>query len=148
MLTRSEDVLLYDKSSDYEGHKKQQDLETRKRIAEKYENAIFISIHMNSFSDSKYRGLQVYYSPNNDLSSALADNIQRITRENIMRYNNRKIKKADSSIFLLDELSCPAVLIECGFLSNSEDCALLSSPEYRKRLSLCIAIAVMEFITD
>ena len=148
VLTRSEDILLYDKNSDYEGHKKQQDLETRKIIAEQYEDAVFVSIHMNSFSDGRYRGLQVYYSPNNDLSAHLADNIQKITRENLMTYNNRKIKKADSSIFLLDELSCPAILIECGFLSNSEDCALLSSSEYRNKLSFCIATAVLEFITD
>ena len=148
VLTRDTDILLYDKGSDYEGHKKQQDLETRKQIAQQYENAVFVSIHMNSFSDGKYRGLQVYYSPNNDLSALLADKVQNFTKESLMSYNHRKIKKADSSIFLLRELYCPAILIECGFLSNTEDCALFASEEYRDKLSFCIAASVLDFLSD
>ena len=56
VLTRTEDLLLYDKNSDYRGQKKIQDLATRRRIAEEYENAVFISIHMNAFPEAKYRG--------------------------------------------------------------------------------------------
>ena len=65
-----------------------------------------------------------------------------------MPENNRKTKKAGSSIFLLNELSCPAVLIECGFLSNNEECELLSDNSYRERLSVSIANAVFEFISE
>ena len=148
VLTRDADVLLYDKNSDYMGHKKEQDLNARRLIAENYNNAVFISIHMNSFTDSRYNGLQVYYSPNNSLSASLADNIQKTTAKLLMDYNRRKIKKADSSIYLLDRLSCPAVLIECGFLSNAEDCRRFASNEYRKKLSLCMASAIMDFLFD
>ena len=148
VLTRDTDILLYDKNSDYMGHKKEQDLNARRLIAESYENAIFISIHMNSFTDSRYNGLQVYYSPNNSLSASLAENIQKRTADVLMDYNRRKIKKADSSIYLLDNLSCPSVLIECGFLSNEADCERFASSEYRKKLSLCIASAIMDFLFD
>ena len=148
VLTRDTDILLYDKNSDYMGHKKEQDLNARRLIAESYENAVFISIHMNSFTDSKYNGLQVYYSPNNSLSASLAENIQETTAELLINYNRRKIKKADGSIYLLNKLSCPAVLIECGFLSNAEDCERFASTEYRKKLSLCIASAITDFLFD
>ena len=65
VMTRDEDRLLYDPLSDYKGRKKILDMQERLRIASKHDNAIFISIHMNSFPEKKYSGLQVYYSNNN-----------------------------------------------------------------------------------
>ena len=76
VLTRSTDILLYDKTSDYEGKKKKLDLLARKEFAEKYENAIFISIHQNSYPLEKYSGFQVYYSPNNEASLRLAPTLR------------------------------------------------------------------------
>ena len=146
VMTRSEDILLYDKSSDYQGQKKVQDLATRRRIAEEYENAIFISIHMNSFPEEKYSGLQVYYSKNDPLSRTVAEAIQSSARLFLSPDNSRRAKAADSSIYLLDRLKCPAVMIECGFLSNSRERALLCDDGYRKALALCIASSVIEQI--
>ncbi len=148
VLTRQEDVLLYDKNSNYHGQKKIQDLATRRRITENCENAIFISIHMNTFPEEKYSGLQVYYSVNDQTSRALAENIQGLTRELLMPNNTRKCKAADNSIYLLDRLQCPAVLVECGFLSNRAECDKLSKPEYQKQLALCLASSVIKYIND
>lgn len=148
VLTRSEDILLYDKNSDYQGQKKVQDLATRRKIAESYENAIFVSIHMNAFPEEKYSGLQVYYSKNEPSSKALAENIQDITKELLLPENNRKCKEAGKNIYLLDRLECPAVLVECGFLSNKEECARLSEREYRQKLALCLASAVTKYVND
>ena len=148
VLTRSEDILLYDKSSDYEGHKKEQDLNARKEIASSYENAIFVSIHMNSFPVEKYSGLQVYYSVNHEGSHILSKKIQELTKNTLMTENERKVKEADSNIFLLHELSCPAVLVECGFLSNTAECERLSDPEYRTKLALCLSTAICEYIDE
>ena len=78
VLTRSEDILLYDKNSDYFGQKKVQDLAARRKIAEQYENAILISIHMNAFPESKYSGLQVYYSKNNRQECLLKNLIKKL----------------------------------------------------------------------
>lgn len=146
VMTRREDVLLYDKNSSYQGQKKVQDLATRRKIAEEYENAIFVSIHMNSFPEEKYQGLQVYYSGNNEHSRALAEDIQSTARAFLSPDNLRKAKEAGSSIYLLDRLKCPAVMVECGFLSNSEERALLCDTEYRRAIAICIASAVINQI--
>ena len=146
VMTRREDILLYDRNSDYQGQKKVQDLATRRKIAEEYENAIFVSIHMNSFPEEKYRGLQVYYSGNDPLSLSIAQDIQSAAKVFLSPDNSRKAKEAGSSIYLLDRLSCPAVMVECGFLSNSEERALLCDGEYRRAIALCIASSVINQI--
>ena len=144
-LTRSEDILLYDKSSDYQGHKKAQDMAQRLKIAEEYEDAIFISIHMNSFPQKKYKGLQVYYSTNSPNSSILAQKIQSLVATNLQPDNKRSTKPSESGIYLLEHIEHPAVLVECGFLSNSEDCTDLNSPSYRSRLCFIMFTAICDY---
>ncbi|MBQ8141393.1 MAG: N-acetylmuramoyl-L-alanine amidase [Clostridia bacterium] len=147
IMTRENDVMLYDKSADYKGRKKLLDLAERLRIGENCEDSVFVSIHMNSFPQEKYSGFQVYYSANNQGSQILAENIQTAVCESIQKNNGRSIKKADGNIYLLDRLSSPAVLIECGFISNSEECALLCTEEYRQKLTLSIFCGIMESIS-
>ena len=142
ILTRSEDILLYDRNADFEGHKKSLDMQARLDIANSYENAIFISIHQNSFPIEKYSGTQIYYSTNNSFSSTLASKIENSVRESLQQNNNRRSKPSDGRIYLLDELFCPAVLVECGFLSNTEECELLCNDEYQNHLCAVIASEV------
>ena len=144
-LTRTEDVLLYDRNSDYEGHKKAQDAAARIAIAEEYDSAIFISIHMNSFPQKQYRGLQVYYSPASPESSKIATQIQSLTVKNLQPENNRQIKEIGKNVYIMNNLTHPAVLVECGFLSNPEECALLTSKEYQSKLSLVICAAILNY---
>lgn len=146
VLTRSEDILLYDRNSNYHGQKKIQDLATRRRIAESFDDAVFVSIHMNSFPDGRYSGLQVYYSPNDTTSRILAERIQSITGQELMPENERKIKKAGENIYLLQHLSCPAVLVECGFLSNPDECMRLSDDTYKKQMSLSLCISIINYL--
>jgi len=148
VLTRSEDILLYDKNSNYHGQKKVQDLAARRKMAEECENAVFISIHMNAFPQSKYSGLQVYYSKNNPTSQALATEIQTRTRDLLLPENDRKIKSAGENIYLLDRLTCPAVLVECGFLSNPEECENLSDEEYQKKLAFSLYISLVNYLNN
>ena len=148
VMTRTEDILLYDRSVDFEGRKKALDLLARVKIAEGYENALFVSIHMNSFPDSKYSGLQVYYSKNDSDSEILAKNIQESVKSDIQGNNNRKIKPAGSNIYVLDRIKLPAVLIECGFLSNKDECALLCDTAYQKKLALSIFSAISKYIEE
>ena len=144
VMTREDDILLYDRNSDYQGQKKIQDLATRKRIAEQYKNAVFISIHMNAFPQSQYSGLQVYYSPHHTLSGELARAIQTQTKHILQPKNNRSVKVAGENIYLLDQLHCPAILIECGFLSNAEECARLCSHPYQQQLALIIGTSILQ----
>ena len=148
VLTRSEDILLYDRNSNYHGQKKVQDLATRRKITESYENAILISIHLNAFPESKYHGLQVYYSKNNSASQSLALEIQTRTHDLLLPENTRKIKAAGENIYLLDRLTCPAVLVECGFLSNPEECEKLSTEEYQKKLAFCLYLSLVNYLNN
>lgn len=144
VMTRSDDRLLY--TDHVKGTLKTQDLRNRLEIARANENACFLSIHMNKFSDGKYAGLQVYYSPNSEKSREIASAIQLRTAELLQPDNTRKIKKADSSIYLLDRIQTPAVMVECGFLSNETEAAKLADGNYRKKLAMIIFSAVLEQI--
>ena len=146
LYTRTEDTLLYDKNVDYTNRKKALDLAARVNFAQNTPNCIFISIHMNSFSETRYKGLQTYYSKNNPLSHSLALQIQTAVKSNIQPENNRKIVKASGNIFVLDRLECPAVLIECGFLSNAEEARLLSTEIYQNQLSEIIAEEIKKYV--
>lgn len=148
VMTRSEDILLYDKNVDFKGRKKVLDLAARLKIAnsfEEYKNTIFVSIHMNSYPESKYSGLQVYYSPSSEKAMALAQIIQNTAKLSLNADNERKIKASSGNIYLLDRSTVPSVLIECGFLSNENECTLLCSEDYQKRLSLSIFASICTY---
>jgi N-acetylmuramoyl-L-alanine amidase len=142
VYTRTDDTMLYTNSN---GSKKMQDLSNRLKIAKKNENAIFISIHMNKFSQAKYSGLQVFYSCNNKQSETLAKIIQSNTQKFQQNENNRETKMAGSNIYLLHNIKNPAVLVECGFLSNQEECEKLKNEIYRKEIALVIYSSIIEF---
>ena len=147
-LTRDEDTLLYDyygDLDDYTGQKKIYDLKNRLKIAEERENSIYVGIHMNNFSSSKYSGLQVYYSKNNSVSYEIASFIRSSNRLYLQKDNSREIKGATSSIYILDKITIPAVLVECGFLSNSNELALLKSENYQKKMSIMLFYSCIQF---
>lgn len=146
VMTRSEDIMLSDPA--ITSSKKAGDLYARLKIAKSVENAIFVSIHMNSFSDSKYSGLQVYYSRNDERSAGIAKTIQDNVKSSLQPENERKIKAATDSIYLLHKAPCPAVMIECGFLSNAQDCELLGNSDYRARLADAIYSSIEEYIFE
>ena len=146
IMTRSDDALLYDRDVNYEGQKKLLDFKARLAIAEKEEKAIFVSIHMNSFSQSKYKGLQVYYSKNSPASKLLAEEIQLNGRLLLDASNNRLPKLADGNILLLDRINHPAVLVECGFLSNPKECERLSTDAYQKEVAESICLSIINYL--
>ena len=144
VLTRSTDVLLYDRDVDYHGRKKALDLAARRKIAEETENCIFVSIHMNAFPQTQYHGLQVWYSPNHADSATLADAVQELTRSQLQPENNRRVKAATSAIYLLHHLRMPAILVECGFLSNPQEAERLATAEYREQLAFLLFLALTD----
>ena len=148
ILTREEDYLLYDKFGDledYTGKKKIYDLKNRLKIATETENSIYVGIHMNKFPQEKYSGLQVYYSPNNELSYHIASSIKDTIKSNLQQQNNREIKRADSSIYILNGAKIPSVLVECGFLSNMEELSKLKDQNYQKDLALCLFSSLAKY---
>ena len=148
IMTRTEDILLYDRNVDYMGRKKVLDLRARMKIAEENPGAIFVSIHMNSFPLTQYLGLQVWCAPDSPDSLALASSVQSTVRECLQPDNDRRVKTAGSNIYLLHDNPNTAILIECGFLSNVEECRRLSDEKYRKELSFVIFSAIIEHLND
>ena len=145
VMTRTEDRMLYSESENIKGMRKLSDLKNRCKLAAEYENAVFISIHMNSFGDSRYSGLQVYYADGSDESRALAQAVQSSVKSDVQPENNRVIKNG-KNLYLLDNCTHTAVIVECGFLSNTEECKKLSEKEYQNRLSLAIVCGIIEYI--
>lgn len=144
--TRTEDKLLYDRNADYKGRKKILDMAARLDTANNCGAELFISIHMNSFPQSKYRGLQVYYSPNHKKSESVAKAIQALAKSSLQPENRRAVKPSAGKIYLLDKIEYPAVLVECGFLSNPDEAALLNDEDYLQRLAFVIFAATSEGI--
>ncbi len=150
-LTRADDRLLYDHFNDledYTGRKKTYDLRNRLRIAEESGASLFIGIHMNKFSIEKYNGLQTYYSPNTEGSNKVATLIQSYARKYLMPENDRSIKSATDAIYILNRIKIPAVLVECGFLSNPYERELLSTKEYRRKLAAVIFASSAEYLVS
>lgn len=145
VYTRSEDKLLYEEWENIKGIRKISDLKNRCKVAKNYPNALFVSIHMNTFGDGKYSGLQVYYSPENKESEALAGAIQSNVKKELQPSNNRNIKSGNN-IYILENIDNTAVLIECGFLSNAEESKKLSQKEYQKMLSFSIICGIIEYM--
>ena len=145
VYTRTDDRLLYKPEENIKGIRKISDLKNRCEIANNYPNSIFVSIHMNTFGDSRYSGLQVYYGDRKEGSAILADTIQYKVKETLQKENNRKTKPGEK-LYLLENIDCTAVLIECGFLSNKEECEKLSEKEYQKQLSFSIVCGIIEYI--
>ena len=155
ILTRDSDRLLYDPNTNYEGRKKMLDLKTRVEIAERVASdhpnseILFISIHMNAYPSENVKGLQVWYSKNSESKSKhLAESIQDTAKALLQPENNRKIKVAGSNIYLLDRIEIPAVLVECGFLSNVSEAKLLSDKTYQKKLAFSLFSAVTDYFAQ
>lgn len=147
VFTRTEDRLLYNEDENIKGLRKIYDLKNRVRIADSYDDVIFISIHMNAFSDEKYSGLQVFYSKNDTTSQRLAQAIQKQVTEKLQPSNRRSIKAGDG-LYLMENLRCPAVLIECGFLTNLNECEKLCEKEYQKQLCFSILCGIISSIEE
>ncbi len=144
VYTRTEDKLLYTSAENIKGLRKISDLKNRCKIANSYPDAIFISIHMNSYSEAKYQGLQVYYAESSPESSALAGKIQTNVRSRLQNDNKRQIKKGEG-IYVLENTEPVSVLVECGFLTNDAECKKLCEKEYQKQLSFAIVCGIIEY---
>ncbi len=145
VYTRTEDKLLYKEEENIKGMKKIYDLKNRCKIAEEYPNALLLSIHMNSYGSPKYSGLQVYYADGKDESNLLARSIQTSVRENLQPENKRSIKSG-KDIYILKNTDNVSVLIECGFLTNPQECKKLSEKEYQKQLSFSIVCGIINYM--
>ncbi len=149
VMIRETDCSVEDDGLDTIRQKKSSDLHNRMKIMEETDDAIFISIHQNKFYDEKYSGTQVFYSPKTKSESqVLAQYIQDCIVNTLQKDNKRQIKECGTSVFLMYNAVKPAILVECGFLSNYEETQKLKSSEYQKKIAFCIAMGIQNYITS
>lgn len=139
-MVRTTDISVYT-SGNTISQKKISDLKERVRLVNSTDKALLISIHQNYFSQSQYSGAQVFYS-DNAISKEFARNTQSLLISSLNPGSNRTAKKA-SGIYLMQKVTCPAILVECGFISNPNETSLLGSSDYQKKLCCVLASAVM-----
>ncbi len=144
-MIRVSDISVYTKGGTI-AQKKMSDLKERVRIVNTTPNAVLLSIHQNNFSDGRYSGAQVFYADTQG-SEHLAKELQSTLISSLNKGSNRKYKQCDG-VYLMEHISCPGVLVECGFLSNPEEEARLRSPDYQRKLCCVIAAAVSSFLSD
>lgn len=145
VMTRREDVSIDDGTGTTIARRKADDIKARVAIANAGADAL-VSIHMNSFTNPKYWGTQTFYSKNNAKSLDLAENLQAAARTLLAPDNARETKQAEDSIYLMKNVTVPAVIIECGFITNPEEEAKLCTTEYRKAVAVAICAGTLGFL--
>ena len=146
ILTRTGDHIDYPTDAATISARKTADQKQRVALINNTPNGVLISIHQNKFDNSAYSGTQVFYSSNNDKSRVLAESIRNSVVSLLQNDNTRELKPANSDIYLLDNATVPAVIVECGFLSNDEERAKLLDSGYQSEMAYSIAMGVLEYI--
>lgn len=145
VMIRSSDTSVYTEGNTIAAQKVS-DLKQRVRIVNETKNAVLISIHQNTFPDARYGGAQVFYGGEED-SKALAESLQSAFAKTINPGSNRKCKKSNG-IYLLQNIQCPGILVECGFISNPQEEVKLRSEEYQKKLCCVIAAVASIYVNS
>lgn len=145
VCTREGDVSIYDEGVKGLGEQKKSDMKNRLAIFSKYSEGISVSIHQNQFTDSKYSGAQMFYSEKNPQGQRLAGVMQQQFVSLLQPDNTRETKPVGDELYLLNNTDNPAVMIECGFLSNPDEAAKLESEEYQKQVAFTVMTGITEF---
>lgn len=143
VMTRTTSAGLYGSA---QTSLKKADMKNRKRIIDGCSPDLVISIHMNRYSLPSRRGAQVFYKKGDGQSSLLAESIQ--LQLNGMEEAARECSALTGDYYILNVSPCPAVIVECGFLSNAEDEALLVTEEYRQRIAYVIFKGAIGYMAD
>ncbi|EPB8166885.1 N-acetylmuramoyl-L-alanine amidase CwlD [Clostridium perfringens] len=144
IMTRSEDVGLYTEGKKVR-EKKIEDLGNRVKIKKENKCDAFISIHQNMFPQKNCKGAQVW-SANNEPSQKLGKIIQQKFKEEVDQNNKREAKVAKKEYKILnDGYEGASVIVECGFLSNPEECELLGKDDYQNKIANTLANAIDEY---
>lgn len=143
VLTRTGDGGLY---SETDSNKKSADMRERINVLVKANPILAVSIHQNSFTDSRSRGAQVFYYEGSAEGKRGAELIQETMKRELADGNHR-VAKANSSYYMLKKSPCPLVIVECGFLSNSDEEKLLLCQDYQRKLAWAIHLGVTEWLS-
>ena len=140
-LTRESDISLNSADS---GSKKTSDLRNRTNMAEQLNADLYISIHQNSYSAEYVHGAQVFYYSTSPTEKSLAESIQQHIIDEADPDNTR-MAKGNPDYMVLKDSPCTSVIVECGFLSNNNECQRLCDNEYQFKIANAIANAIDEW---
>lgn len=144
-MTREDDRSIHTEGTSLR-EKKVSDMHNRLAMYE--EASLVVSIHQNHFPEAKYHGTQVFCSPNHPQSRVLGAAVRESVLALLQPDNTRELKTADDGVFLLSNTTVPAVLVECGFLSNPEECAKLAESDYQRQMAFAVAGGVFSFLQN
>ncbi len=144
IFTRTSDCMLGEAGA---ANKKTADMKERINIMNQEQADLVISIHQNSYPDQSIRGAQCFYYHLSEESMALAEYLQKALIK-ISDNNNRRQAKSNDNYYILKNTTCPAVIVECGFLSNPEEAELLTTDSYQKKIALSIATGIESYFNS
>ncbi len=142
VMTRTDDTGLYSESST---NKKVEDMQERCKLIAESEPVFTVSIHQNSYVTEDIRGAQVFYYGQSEVGKELAETLQE-SLISLVDPDNHRQAKANESYYLLKKTTSPTVIVECGFLSNSEEAALLVTSDYQDTLVDAICQGIFTYL--
>ena len=144
-LTRTGEEAIYSPEAQTLREKKVSDLKNRVALINALPHAVLLSIHQNSMPQHPtVHGAQVFSNPQ-EPAAGLAQSIQQALNLTVNTGNEKTAKAIGNSVYLMKHITCPGVLVECGFLSNSHEAQLLRQPEQQKRLVAAIVAGYLNF---
>ena len=144
IMTRTTDAGLYAENS---SNKKAQDMKNRVSLMNENKADVVISIHQNSYSDTSIHGAQVFYYTTSPAGKELARILQELMISDLDPSNHRK-EKANDNYYLLKKAQSPIVIVECGFLSNPSEAALLSSEGYQDQIAWILHMGILQYLNQ
>lgn len=140
-LTRDDDYDL----SNTNVNRKRSDLSNRAKLINDSNADLYLSIHLNSTTDSRWRGLQIFYNTVNNENKIVANCLNNILKNNLS--NVRDVKR-DNSYYMYKKIYVPGVLIEAGFISNSTDNYILRDSDYQDKLVKNIVLGIISYFNS
>lgn len=144
VMTREMDEGLYDAGA---SNKKVQDMKARIALIDETEPDITVSIHQNSYPEEYVHGAQVFYYTGSASGQKLAESIQQQLVEKVDPENKRQVK-ANDSYYLLKKTEIPIVIVECGFLSNSEEAEKLCDKDYQEQVAWAVHMGILRYLNE
>ena len=145
-MTRDTDTGTEDDESQTIAKRKKSDLSNRLDYMKDNPDSIFVSIHLNKFTTSAANGAQVFYTKNYKEALFLAQSVQKSITKLIQPENTRVVKQGTDSTYLLKNATVPAIIVECGFLSNKSDLEKLKTDKYQSQMAFCIVCGILDYL--
>ena len=147
VMVRTTDTAVYSAGAGTISENKVSDIHNRVKLVNDTPGALLVSIHQNFFTQGQYSGAQVFYA-DDAYSRELAQQLQAQLRASLDPGNRREAKGAAGTVYLMNHIQTPGILVECGFLSNAVEEARLNTPAYQTRLAMTMAAVLLQNLED